>query len=492
MTGIAVWGFRFVPSIFFPPNERGQFIADLELPLGTDIIETEKRVRELERWILEAHDEDVITVASWIGNGGPRWYLSLAPEAANPNYAFLMVLTRSGDPDDVRSLIDAVNRHALESYADTRVVAKALENGPPVGDPIQIRLSGENMRTLYACRDRLFELLRGIDGVAEIRDDWGAWVKQLTVDPDPVRAARVGLTTASIASAIGIQYEGVVASRFREGDKSIPIVVRSDTEYRDRPDRMPDLPIYRGDATSVPLGQVADVSLDFLPGSILRRDTVRTMTVKAQVRGRFASAALAEIRPLVDELTRSSDWPQGYRTEFGGEQEESAEAQGKIGGAMPISLAILSLILIAQFNSLRRFGIILLTIPPMLCGVTPGLLVTGSSFGFMTLLGVIALLGIVVNNAILLIDAIDARRKAGDSKDEAIHAATRSRLRPIIMTTTTTIIGLLPLAISGGGMWSSMANAMMFGLGFATVLTLVLCPVLFHLLFRDEEGGESS
>ncbi len=499
LTILAGWGFRFVPNIFFPPNERGQFIVDFELPLGRDLPETERRVATFERWLNETYADELRSVSTWIGNGGPRWYLALSPEPPNPNYAFMTVLTHSGDPARIRAMIDAVHRHARESFPDARIVAKALENGPPVGDPIQIRLYGRDMQIIYDCRDRIIDEMRAVSGLNEMRDDWGAWVKQVSVNPDPIRAARLGLTTSDIASALGMQYSGMTASSFREDEKSIPIVLRSREDYREHPERIRDMPIYGLDGTSVPLSQVADVRIDFLPGSILREDTIRTMTVKARVSGRFASEALSELRPRLDGLLSTPSWPSGYRIEYGGEQEESAESQGKIFEAMPISFSALALILISQFNSLRRFLIILLTIPPMLIGITSGLLATGSSFGFMTLLGIIALLGIVVNNAILLIDEIDRQMLLGLERREAIVAAARSRLRPIVMTTVTTIIGLLPLSVSGGGMWSSMANAMMFGLGFATVLTLVLCPVLFDRFFvrtdriaSPQEGAAAS
>lgn len=484
-TMVAAWGFGFVPSIFFPPNERGQFVIDFELPRGKSIEETEKRVTDLERWLLQERKEQVKSVSSWIGNGGPRWYLSLSPEPANPNYAFLSVLTHSEDPNDVRNLVDAVNAHALEIFPDARVRAKALENGPPVGAAIQMRLYGPDMKTLYDCRDRITSEIASISGLEDVRDDWGAWVKQIAVRPDLIRTARLGLTTSTISAALNTQYQGLTATHYRDGEDSIPVVLRSQDDYRSRPERIADLPIYGAEVGVVPLGQVARVAVEFLPGTILREDTLRVMTIKAEVRGRFASEVLAEIRPRMSDLTSQGDWPKDYFIEYGGEQEESAEAQGQIGSVMPISLAFLALILIGQFNSLRRFGIILLTVPPMLIGVTIGLLVTGSSFGFMTMLGMIALLGIVVNNAILLIDEINRQRAEGLELNEAIVSSATSRLRPIIMTTVTTIIGLMPLAISGGGMWSSMANAMMFGLGFATLLTLVLCPILFSLFFRD-------
>ncbi|MFT5105675.1 MAG: multidrug efflux pump subunit AcrB [Pseudoalteromonas tetraodonis] len=480
----ALFLFKFVPNIFFPPNERGQFVVDVELPIGTDIAETEKRVTRLEEHLLTAHADEVVSISGWIGNGGPRWYLSLSPEKANPNYSLLSILTKTEDPDVIAGLIDAIHSYAEAEMPGTRVTAKALESGPPVGDPIQIKLFGSDMDTLYELRDRMVAEIKQVAGTADVRDDWGAWVKQVTIDPDPVRSARIGLDTKKISDALVTQYSGTTATLMREGDKSIPIVLRTRKDFRTAPDRLEDLPIYGSESGAIPLGQVAEIGVDFLPGSILRQDTVRVMTIKCQVRGRFASDALAEIKPRLEKVTTAGDWPDGYTIEYAGEQAESAEAQSNIGAAMPISMSVLALILISQFNSLRRFAVIALTIPPMLIGVVPGLLLTGSSFGFMTLLGLIALMGIIVNNAILLIDEFNVKLADGLGLTDAIVQASTSRFRPIIMTTVTTIIGLLPLALGGGGMWSSMAYAMMFGLAFGTLLTLLLCPVLFFLFFR--------
>ena len=484
LTILAGLGFRLVPNIFFPPNERGQFIADFELPLGTDINETEAQISRFEKWMLSEHRDEIRSISSWIGNGGPRWYLSLSPEPPNPNYAFFSILTHSSDPLDVASLADSFNRYAENHFPDARATAKPLENGPPVGDPIQIRLYGQEMDQMYRLRDSIVGEVMEVGGMYDVRDDWGAWIKQISVVPNAVRTARLGLTTESVANALNMQFSGRRVTNFREGDRSIPVMMRSRSDYREHPERLADLPIFT-DLGVTPLGQIADTKIDFLPGSIKREDTLRVMTIVGKVRGRFASEALAEIQPRLEKLGDSNQWPDGYRIEFGGEQEESAEAQGSIAAAMPISLSILALILIAQFNSLRRFFIIVLTIPPMLCGVVPGLLLTGSSFGFMTMLGLIALLGIIVNNAILLIDETDSQVEGGSDLVEGIVEAAKSRMRPIIMTTFTTIIGLSPLALGGGGMWSSMAYAMMFGLGFATLLTLVLCPVLYYLFFRS-------
>lgn len=482
LTVMAVWGFRFVPNIFFPPNERGQFVVDFELPLGTDIAETERKVTEFERWLVDENSDVVKSVSAWIGNGGPRWYLSLNPEQANPNYSLLSVLTHTEDPGEVNAFVESVNRHATENFPSARVQAKPLENGPPVGDPIQLELFGEDSRVLYQLRDRIIAKMATVEGMYDLRDDWGAWIKQVSIDPDPIRSARLGIYTSSLADSLNLQFNGQQVTTYREGDNMIPVVMRSRGDFRGRPERLPDLPIFTQTGV-VPLSQIADTEIEILPGSILREDTIRVMTIKGKVRGRFSSEALADIEPLIAEMTAADDWPEGYTINYAGESAESGEAQGKIGSVMPISLSILSLILIGQFNSLRRFCIIFLTIPPMMCGVVPGLLLTGSTFGFMTMLGMIALMGIIVNNAILLIDETDAQLEEGKDLMEGIVDAAKSRLRPIVMTTVTTIIGLAPLAISGGGMWSSMAYAMMFGLAFATLLTLLLCPVLYYLFF---------
>jgi multidrug efflux pump subunit AcrB len=484
LTVLAGMAFKMVPSIFFPPNERGQFVINFELPIGTDIVETERQVSELEGWLLEANADRVQSVSTWIGNGGPRWYLALSPEAANPNYALFSVITKTEDPAALNSFLQTISAYCEDAFPDARVQPQALENGPAVGDPIQIRLYGKDLDTLYGLRDRMLETIQTVSGLHSLRDSWGAWIKQVEIDPDPVRSARLGLSTDAIAESLNLQFSGLTVTSFREADKSIPVRLRAQDDFRAQPERLRDVPIFDGVSSFVPLGQVADVRVRFQPGSIIRENTERTMTIKGRVHGRYASEVLQDIVPLLNDLTESGEWPRGYRIEYGGEIEESSESQKNLAAVMPLAMAMLSLILIVQFNSLRRFAIIMLTIPPMLVGVTPGLLLTGSSFGFMTLLGMIALLGIIVNNAILLIDEINQQLEGELALTEAIIAACRSRLRPILLTTCTTIIGLLPLALGGGGMWSSMAFAMMFGLGFATALTLMLCPVLFYLFFR--------
>jgi multidrug efflux pump subunit AcrB len=494
LTCIAGWAMKYVPTIFFPPNERGQLVVDFELPLGKNIATTEAEVKQLETWLLENKKDQVKSVSSWIGNGGPRWYLSLSPEQAKPNYAFLSILTTTEDPEAVAKLSEELNDYAYEHFPAARVSPKMLESGPPVGDPIQIKLTGDDLDTLYELRDKISILIKDTPGTYGIRDSWGAWTKQVTIDPDPIRASRLGLTTSDIASAIDLQYIGTTATNYRENEKSIPIVLRSRDDYRSHLDQLKDLPIFGSQQGIIPLSQVGDIKIEFQPGSILRKNTIREITLLCRVRGRYSSEVLADLKPKINSLIAQTDWPTGYKVEWGGEQAESAEAQEKLAAGAPIPIAVLCIILIAQFNSIRAFLIIMLTIPPMLIGVAPGLIVTGSSFGFMTLLGLIALMGIVVNNAILLIDETRMQAASGNHPNlmTAIVESAKSRLRPIIMTTATTVLGLLPLALGGGKMWSSMAYTMMFGLAFATFLTLLLCPTLYYIFYHKQEKREKA
>jgi multidrug efflux pump subunit AcrB len=214
------------------------------------------------------------------------------------------------------------------------------------------------------------------------------------------------------------------------------------------------------------------------------------MIIKADVAdGYFALSILNKVRPEVTKLMESPDWPLGYTLKYGGEFEEGGEAQAAINANMPLAMGLLVMVLIFQFNSLRRPLIILLTLPPMIIGIATGMLATNSPFGFMPMLGMISLLGIIVNNAIMLIDRIEIQRGRGLSLADAIVLSSMERARPIIMTATTTIIGMVPLSLQGGEMWRPMANLIMSGLTVATVLTLVLCPVLYSLFFRQRFKG---
>lgn len=481
LLGSALWSFRFLPSIFFPPNEREMLLVDFWQPYGTDIRTTHDRSAELEAFIVA--DPDVLSVGSFVGEGGPRWYLALNVEQSNPNYANIIINTKN--KECVNGLMQRIRDHIGECFPDCRFSVKKLETGPPVGAPIQIRISGRDVDTIYCLRDRIEAVLASVPGVANVRDNWGEWTKKLVVDVNQEQAKAAGVTSEDVAMSLMSQMSGMEATELREGREVIPIVLRSKEAFREDLGKIEELNIYSySTAASIPLRQIAKTALVWQPSNILRRDMLRSMTIRADAQGRFASAIMADIVPKIEALKQSEDWPGGYKAEYAGENEDSAKAQASIMEGVPFAMALLALVLIAQFNSIRRPLIIVLTIPPMFVGIVYGLFLTRCPFGFMAFLGAISLMGIIVNNAIMIIDRIEIERARGQTLQDAIVLAAQKRFRPILMTAITTIVGLLPLSIQGGPMWAPMANTIIFGLAFATVLTLILCPILYSLFFR--------
>jgi multidrug efflux pump subunit AcrB len=485
LTVFSMNAFKYVPKIFFPPNEREMVIVDFWQPYGTDINTTVDRVAEFEKFL--ASKPGVESYSTFAGYGGPRWYLALTIEQTHPNYAFMVINTKT--LEDAQELLVSARNFVDSNLPDTRADVKMLELGPPVGAPIQIRLTGKDMDTLFALRDRVEDILGETTGVVDIWDDWGEWTKKLVVEVDQERAKRAGISSEDIAMSLNTQISGMPVTEFREGDTLIPIVIRSEQDEREGLDRLEDFNVHSySNGMSLPLSQVASTRMTWQPGNIRRRDQTRTMTVKATVTGRFASDILSEVRPRIEALRKSPQWPAGYTVHFGGEDEEAQKSQASIMAGMPLAMALILVTLMSQFNSVRRTLIILLTIPPMYIGITWGMLFSDAPFGFMAMLGMISLMGIIINNAIILIDAIERERERGRPAYDALVLASQKRLRPIVMTACTTVIGLIPLSLQGGEMWRPMANVIIFGLAFATVLTLGLCPVLYSLFFRVREG----
>ncbi len=479
----ALWAFRFVPAMFFPPSEREMALVDFWMPYGTDIRATRARVAELETFLLA--DTNVVSVGSFIGEGGPRWMLSLNIEQENPNYANLIVTARG--KDDVDPLIARIQNFLDTAVPECRHTVKKLETGPPVGAPIKIRIAGADLNVIYRLRDKIRADHRRCSRPNQHPRRLGDWNKKMEIAVNQEQAKQAGFNNYDIAASLQAQISGLAATDFREGRELIPIEIRAQGAYREDLGRIESMRIYSYENSgSAPLLQMARARFTWEPSNIRRRDKLRTMEIQTDVSGRFASEVLAGVMPRVQALADAADWPGGYTLEFAGENAESEKAQNSIMAGLPMAVALLALILIYQFNSLRRPLIIMLTVPPMLVGVVFGLLLTNTPFGFMAFLGLISLMGVIVNNAIMMIDRMDIERAAGQPWQDAIIVAAQRRLRPILMTAFTTIIGLLPLAIKGGALWRPMANTIIFGLAFATLLTLLLCPVLCAVLFRAD------
>lgn len=476
----ALWAFKFVPSQFMPPNERAQFLIDFKQPYGTDIRTTSERVAHLEKIIME--DEAFDSLITFVGSGGPRWYLPLDIEQPADHLATMVVNIRSFD--DLQPILERLDAELAANYPDTRYRLKEMMMGPPAGAAIQVRIAGGDMDTLYRLRARVVRELLDVGGTNTPWDDWGEWTKQVVVDVDQNKARYSGLTSEDIAMSLQMQLSSLRVSDFREGEEVIPIVLRSDEAVRDHPEKLVGLNVYSFSSDySAPLIQVANMFLEWQPSNVRRRDQMRTMTIMADTVGRLSSEVLQDLQPRLDKFMASDEWPAGYTLEYGGEQEKSADAMASITANMPLALMLLFLVLVAQFNSLKKPLIVILTLPPMVIGITPGMIIADQNFTFMAFLGMISLLGIIVNNAIMLLDCIGNFEREGKSKGEAVIQAGLQRARPIVMTTITTIVGLVPLIISGGGLWRPLAVLMVSGLAVATALTLILCPVLYSVFF---------
>ena len=498
---VALIGFGRVPNIFFPPNDRPSFTIEVTLPTGTPIGRTDAVVASIEQYMLDnlmAESNDGIGITNWgafVGQGAPKFLLSYNPEPTNPSYGLILVNASSVDIID-SELIPPIEDFVNETFPDANADIRPLPLGPPVTSPIEIRLSGRDGDTLFAIVDEIKERLAETAGARQVTDNWGARTKKVVVNIDDTRARLAGVSHQDTAISLQTYLTGLETTDYREEDLLIPVVVRSRAEIRcepqsDRCQRLLDptsiagLRIYsQQTGQSVPLSQIATPELVWQPGEIMRRDRLRTVRISSLLDPGVTAAVVNDaIEPWLDE--QQASWPFGYFWEFGGEAESSGKANASISAKMPIGVLIIVLLLVSQFNSIRRPLIILATIPLSIIGVVFGLLVADSYFGFMTLLGVISLAGIVINNAIVLLDRIRIEIEDNElSPDKAIVEAAQQRLRPILLTTATTVGGLVPLWLGGGPMWEPMAIAIIFGLLFATALTLGVVPILYSLFFR--------
>lgn len=487
---------RLIPTLFFPATERAFLRAKLSFPVGAPIERTEAMVSDLERFLRDSlavnteRGEGVVNWASFIGVGAPRYFLAVSPEPRREELAYLLINTTSRTVAD--EMLPRIERYLWDRYPDLEAVILPLDYGPPVMAPVQIRLSGKDADDLFALVDKVKARLAEIPGAKNISDDWGAWAKKLMVNIDQPRARMAGVSSLDIALSLQTILSGVSVTEFREKEDVIPVVLRAAAADRQDLGKLEALDVYaQSTGNTVPLKQVADVEVAWEPSKIFRRDRLKTVTVSAYTEpGITATDIIAGLSPWLEENSR--DWPLGYFYEFGGELESSVKSQKSIMDKVPITFGIIILLLVAQFNSLRRPLIILVTIPLAMIGVNIGLVVLGGEMGFMTFLGIISLAGIVINNAIVLLDRIRIEREEnGLAATRAVVEAAQRRLRPIFLTTVTTVGGLLPLWLGGGPMWESMAIAIMFGLIFATVLTLGVVPVLYSLLFRLKFKGFS-
>ena len=472
--------FRFVPQQFFPPSDRAQVIVFLDLQAGASARQTDANVKRIANWLDDKkRNPEITSNVAYVGYGGPRFFLSLSPTDPDPHRAFLLVNVKQGA--DIGEVLYRTRKYILENHPEVRPEVKKMWMGPSEIGIVQYRISGPGAKTLRRMADDLKATIHAIPGITDLKDDWENHVLKVIVQVDQARARRAGITSQEIAESLNNYFSGSVVTDFREGDTIIPVVIRAAQGERFNLDRMRTINIYsQSREKGIPLLQVASFAPKWELSQIRRRDLERTITITTKHGTMKAEALVARLKGAVAAL----DPPAGYRIELGGEVENSSKAQKALFANLPICLALIFVLMVWQFNSFRRPAIIGLTIPLSLIGAAIGLIVTNATFGFIGMLGLLSLAGIIINNAIVLIDRMEIERASGVAAYDAVVGACLRRLRPILMTTLTTIFGLMPLILFGGDLWFAMAVAISFGLGVGTVLTLAVVPVLYTYFFR--------
>jgi len=485
---ISIFGFTKIPFIFFPDSDRNLITIDINLPQGNKIESTTKVVQDIEQYLKDSlltnttRTKGVLSWSSYIGEGPESYDLGYSPDEANSNYAHILVNTSSFTENN--NLIAKIDNFTFNSFpnADIKVSALAAGGG---GTPIEIKVSGDNPDKLSEISSAVKLKLSAIAGTKNVKDDWCPKSKKFLIEIDQNRAQTAGVTSQDIATSLVTVLNGVQTGEYREGDKSIPILMRNDKDQQQTLASLETLNVFsQASGRSVPLLQVASIVPQWQYSKIRRVDLNRTVNVTSELNANGnASAITKEITPWLE--SQKENWPKGYRYEFGGDAKQTAESMGSVIGYLPISGFIIVLLLIIQFNSVRKMSMVVLTIPLGIIGVVIGLLVFNEAFGFMPFLGLISLAGIVINNAIVLIDRMEIEQnELGRSEQDAVIAACLQRFRPILLATFTTVLGLIPLYISGGEMWEGMAIGIMVGLLFGTVITLLFIPSMYSAMFK--------
>jgi len=478
-------GLGFVDLRFFPQADRNTVVIDLEMPEGTHLEATDVVALRLERALQE--NPEVASVATYVGRAAPKFYYNLLSRPSSPQRAQLVAEATTFAAAD--RVIDWVGDLARRELPEANVVARRLEQGPPFGAPVELRVVGNDFGDLETGADLVLAELRKASGTRDVRHDLGQGVPTVRFEIDDAAAGRSGLTRADVALALLGRTLGAEIGQYRQGEDPVPILLRSSEGELLPPSELPTIDVARPGGKPVPLAQVARLDVEWRPSVILHHGRQRVAHVQAQTLPDVtAYEVLKEVKPKLDAL----ELPAGVKLQLGGELEESGKANDAIVTALPIGVLLLLFFLLLEFNSFRRMGIVLITVPLAAIGVVPGLILAGQPFGFTAILGLIALVGIVVNNAIVLIDLIEVRRADGSSLDEALREAIVRRTRPILLTAGTTVLGLLPLGFTDATLWPPLAWTVISGLSMSTLLTLLVIPAVYKLVFGREDRRQDA
>ena len=486
-----------VKSAFFPKDLSYLSYVDVWLPEDATLAATRDKAREATTLIEQvcqdhgaAHPDGdgqprrvLESVTEFIGGGGPRFWFSVAPELQQLNYAQLVVQVR--DKEDTRVLVPLLQERLSRGIAGARVDVRELETGKPVGIPVSIRISGEDITQLRLIADRAKALFRSLPGTARTRDDWGSDTFSVKLEVDPDRANLAGVTNLDVATSSAVAMNGMTVGQLNEGIHQIDIVARLRAEERAQLGDVENL--YVSSTTTpqkVPLRQVSRVTYSLQTEKIRRRNQFRTITVSTFPQaGVLPSEVMREARPGLEALQESL--PVGYSLEIGGEEEEQKKSFASMMVVLGLLIVAIYVMLVIQFRDAIKPLIVFATLPFGAMAAVVSLVIMGAPLSFMAFLGIISLMGVIVSHIIVLFDYIEEAHERGEPLREALLDAGVHRLRPVLVTVAATVLGLFPLALHGGPLWQPLCYAQIGGLTVATVLTLLLVPVLYTLVVKD-------
>ncbi len=472
--------FRFVPQQFFSSSGRLELMVDLKLSEGASLKATEEEVKRLEQMLKDAPGID--NYVAYVGTGSPRFYLSLDQQLPAASFAQFVVLAKTiEDREATRSwLIKRLD----EDFPSLRTRVSLLENGPPVGYPVRFRVSGEHIEAVRALARKVADKVRENPHVVNVHLDWEEPSKVVHLSIDQERARALGVSSADLSRFLQSALSGSSVSQYREGNELIEILLRGTVRERQELALLPSLAVPTDKGKSVALAQIATLEYGFEEGIIWHRNRLPTVTVLADIYGEEQPASLVkQILPTLEPIR--AQLPDGYLLEVGGAVEESARGQRSVNAGVPLFIVVVLTLLMLQLKSFSRSAMVFLTAPLGLIGVTLFLLVFRQPFGFVTMLGTIALAGMIMRNSVILVDQIEQDIASGIERWHAIIEATVRRFRPIVLTALAAVLAMIPLSPSS--FWGPMAVAIMGGLIVATALTLLFLPALYAAWFRVKE-----
>ncbi|XZW17997.1 efflux RND transporter permease subunit [Acinetobacter baumannii] len=474
---LSVLMFKMVPQQFFPPSNRAEILVDLKLEEGASLTATEQAVKKVEQFL--SKQKGIDNYVAYVGTGSPRFYLPLDQQLPQASFAQFVVLASSlDDRDEIRRSLETQIKQLLPQVR-TRV--SLLENGPPVGYPLQYRVSGEDLNLVRKEAQQVARVISENPNTTNVHLDWGEPSKIISIQIDQDRARQMGVSSVDLANFLNASITGSAIEQYREKRELIEIRLRGDKAERVEVASLASLAVPTANGTTVPLAQIAKIEYKFEDGLIWHRNRLPTITVRADIRTNLQPATVVgELAESMDKLR--AELPSGYLIEVGGTVEESARGQSSVNAGMPLFLAVVMTLLMIQLKSLSRATIVFLTAPLGLIGVVLFLLLFNKPFGFVAMLGTIALSGMIMRNSLILIDQIEQDRQAGHPTWEAIIDATVRRFRPIILTALAAVLAMIPLSRSI--FFGPMAVAIMGGLIVATLLTLFFLPALYAAWFK--------